>query len=206
MPGARALSAALFSLVLALGLASPARGEPGASGGGAEFVPGELLVRFEPGTSAAEGRAIARELGGRVAERLEIVPGLSLVKLNAKLGVREADRRFGSLDEVRLAEPNFIYRTQVLPDDSDFENLWGLQNTGQSLNGSPPGTPGADIDAPDAWDTTTGDPGVRVAVIDSGVTAGHPDLAANVWSNPGEIPGDGIDNGDTNTLVDDAGG
>ena len=60
----------------------------------------------------------------------------------------------------------------------------------------------ADIDAPEAWDLTTGSAGVVVGVIDTGVDYNHPDLAANIWTNPGEIAGNGVDD-DGNGFVDD---
>src|SRR5262249_24208374 len=81
-----------------------------------------------------------------------------------------------------------------------FSSEWGLNNTGQSG-----GTPDADIDAPEAWDTATGTGRVTVAVIESGIDYNHPDLAANIWTNPGEIPGNGIDD-DHNGYVDDVHG
>ena len=88
----------------------------------------------------------------------------------------------------------------ALPNDPSFASAWGLANTGQSG-----GLPGNDIGATRAWDFTTGSRSVVVAVIDSGIDLTHPDLAANLWVNPGEIPGDGIDN-DGNGFVDDVHG
>ena len=85
------------------------------------------------------------------------------------------------------------------PNDPDYPLLWGLNNTGQTG-----GKPDADIDAPEAWNIQTGDP-IVVGVIDSGVDYNHPDLAGNIWTNLGEIAGDGIDN-DSNGYIDDVRG
>ena len=102
---------------------------------------------------------------------------------------------------VSYIEPNFVFDTSATyPNDPNFDQLWGLHNTGQ-LGGQPD----ADIDAPEAWDITTGSRSVVIAVIDSGVDYTHPDLANNIWVNPGEIPGDGIDN-DGNGYIDDVNG
>ena len=87
-----------------------------------------------------------------------------------------------------------------VPNDEFFSDLWGLSNTGQ--NG---GTPDADIDAPEAWDITTGSNNVIVAVIDTGVLYTHSDLSANIWTNPVEISGNGIDD-DHNGYIDDVHG
>jgi len=83
------------------------------------------------------------------------------------------------------------------PTDTLYPAQYALNNIGQFSS-----LPDADIDAPEAWKITTGSPDVYVAIIDSGVEYDHPDLIANMWTNPGEIAGDGIDN-DRNGYVDD---
>lgn len=97
--------------------------------------------------------------------------------------------------EVLYAEPNFIYRASVVPDDTHFPFLWGLNQTSD-----------ADIDAPEAWDVTTGSSAVVVAVVDTGVADDHPDLASNIWTNAGEAAGTaGVDD-DANGFIDDVQG
>ncbi|MFO0422913.1 MAG: S8 family serine peptidase [Planctomycetia bacterium] len=101
---------------------------------------------------------------------------------------------------VSYVEPDFAIAPSALPNDPSFSRLWGLHNIGQSG-----GVADADIDAPEAWDRTRGSRNVVVAVIDTGIDYSHPDLAANVWTNPGEVAGDGIDN-DRNGYIDDVRG
>ncbi|MEI6239802.1 MAG: S8 family serine peptidase [Planctomycetia bacterium] len=101
---------------------------------------------------------------------------------------------------VATVEPDFTLGAAALPADPALDQLWGLRNVGQSG-----GTPGADIKTETAWNTTTGSRSVVVAVIDTGVDTTHPDLAANIWRNPREIPGDHRDN-DGNGYVDDVNG
>jgi hypothetical protein len=94
--------------------------------------------------------------------------------------------------DVVYAEPNYIRQFSVLPNDPMFRQLWGLSQ------GS-----GSDIDAPSAWNRTTGSSDVIVAVVDSGISYGHPDLAGNIWQND-DPPGGGDDDG--NGFVDDTHG
>jgi hypothetical protein len=103
---------------------------------------------------------------------------------------------------VEYAEPNYLLYALETPTDPRFGDLWGLNNTGQLDDGGNAGTPDADIDAVEAWDVFTGSSSVVVAVIDTGVDYTHPDLAANAWTNPGEIAGNGIDD-DSNGFIDD---
>lgn len=94
------------------------------------------------------------------------------------------------------AFPDHLIQTSWMPNDSNFASQWGLHNIGQSN-----GRPDADIDAPEAWDVTRGE-GSVIAIIDTGVEYTHPDLAANIWANPNEIPNNNIDD-DQNGFIDD---
>src|SRR5438128_5057042 len=93
------------------------------------------------------------------------------------------------LPNVAFAEPNYRIRLFATPNDPRREALWGLDK----------------INASGAWDQTTGDASIVVATVDTGIDYNHPDLAANVWSNPGEIPGNNIDD-DQNGYIDDVHG
>ncbi len=96
---------------------------------------------------------------------------------------------------------NLLQILATTPNDPLFGSLWGLHNSGQTVNGLA-GTLGADINATAAWDITNGSSNVIVAIVDTGVDYNHPDLSANIWTNPGEIPGNGIDD-DHNGYIDD---
>ena len=167
-----------------------------------KFDPFSVLVRFDIAADpAAIERAIAM-VDGRVLKVYDLVPGL----VHLEIGV-PVDRAIAALNQVkcvRYAEPDWVCKTTAIPNDPSFGNLWGMRNTGQTVN-SDPGAAGADSRAHLAWDSFTGSQTFVVAIIDDGTNRTHPDLAANIWSNPGEIAGDGIDN-EGNGYVDDTWG
>ena len=196
LPGESALAASSIARVSG----STSAGAPP----GGKAAPGELLVRFAP-TADASDRARLRDEADTGFERKLPVSGLQLLNAERRQSVRGAVSELERSRHVIYAEPNFRRFAVVTPNDVYFHHQWGLHNTGQSLGGST-GTPDADIDAPEAWDITTGSPEVTVAVVDSGVDIDHPDLQSNVWTNPGEQGGgresNGIDD-DGNGLRDD---
>ena len=102
----------------------------------------------------------------------------------------------GSAFELLIDAKNFN-QLSVVPDDPRFERQWYLLNTGQAS-----GLPGNDISAPFAWKLGSEGSDVVVAIIDSGVDIDHEDLKGNIWTNHGEIAGNGIDD-DRNGYVDD---
>jgi len=171
----------------------------------AQYVPGELIVKFRDAASAATIAAAHSAAGGRTHK--SFVAGHNRfhhLKLNPGVVVEDAVSQYQQSPAVEYAEPNYLYQVAMIPNDPQFTLLWGLHNTGQPVNGTA-GTVGVDINAPQAWDLTTGSPNVIIGVVDTGIAYDHPDLAPNMWINTGEIPHDGLDN-DGNGFVDDVNG
>ncbi|WP_120796899.1 S8 family serine peptidase [Thiocapsa rosea] len=172
----------------------------GGAAGPPAFAEDRVLVKFKPGLSAAQvtdALARAHKIPAVLTRKARFfdttVVGVSAAKTDIPIIVKA----IAAWPEVEYAEPDYVVHAAVLPNDTMFSSLWGLRNTGQTG-----GTPGADINATEAWDTFTGDATVVVGVIDTGIDYNHPDLAANMWVNPGEIPGNGIDD-DGNGYIDD---
>jgi subtilisin family serine protease len=166
----------------------------GATGDG-EVVPGEILVRYRPGMRVASSPPTLTAMGASTTRVLQR-SGLHVVRIPSGTDMDQALAAARADPRVAYAEPNYVIHADVIPDDPSFSQQWGLHNTGQFS-----GTPGADIAATAAWEVTTGGD-VVVGVIDSGMDLTHPDLAANLWINPGEIAGNGIDD-DGNGFIDD---
>ncbi|MHC4459991.1 MAG: S8 family serine peptidase [Planctomycetota bacterium] len=147
----------------------------------------EIVVRLTTG-GVAEGEmdaeqleALCRTMDLTIKKRLEFTDLEYLVEV---LGTDEnavfaSVQQLNQIPFVEWAVPNVAFRprfcSQVMPNDTYFPNQWHLNNTGQAS-----GTPDVDIDAPEAWEVSTGDPDIVVAVVDSGVDTDHPDLINNI--------------------------
>jgi serine protease len=178
-------------------------GQAGAINGQGRQLPykaDEVLVRFKTGIARSRTAAVHAKHTAQVLREYRVPTNLQLVKVPQGLTVEHALEEYRRDPEVLYAEPNFLYQLAVTPNDPSFGGLWGLNNTGQTG-----GFNDADINAPEAWQVTTGSNAVVIGLLDTGVDYTHEDLAGNIFTNPGEIPGNGIDD-DGNGWVDDVHG
>lgn len=159
----------------------------------AQYDPEAILVCFAPNASKEAMAAVRARVGGTTLQSWTLVPGLEKLLVTGDV--------FDAIDALKLfpdvvmyAEPDYIVHTQLIPNDLNFGSLWGMNNAND-----------ADIDAPEAWSSFTGNANFVIADIDTGVNMAHPDLAGNIWTNPGEIAGNGIDD-DGNGFIDDTRG
>lgn len=168
-----------------------------------EYRSDEMLVCFDKSLSGSAARAslLKTLCGATLKEEFKLVPGLVAVKLPPGLAVSGALSRLKTAHGIRFVQPNYIYHAQAVPNDPRFPDQWGLNNTGKETGM----VAGVDVRAVNAWNRTFGDPAVIVGVIDSGVDYTHEDLGANMWVNPVEISGNGLDD-DANGYIDDVHG
>lgn len=179
-----------------------------------QVIPGEYLIRFK---SRDAGRAYMADKNYQALGKHQVLrtfAPIALIKTSTKEQAYHAIQSIQNSPHVYYMEPNYVYsipagmdqvdkaiNQQVdKPGDPRFDELWGLSNTGQLG-----GTKGFDINALEAWSITRGDKRVIIAVIDTGIDYKHEDLAANMWTNPKEIAGNGKDD-DGNGLIDDVHG
>ncbi|MFL6214589.1 MAG: S8 family serine peptidase [Blastocatellia bacterium] len=155
--------------------------------------------RAEPVITTA-GRGRMREI---ISER-----GLDRVfvlNVGADTDLDAALKELRARPDVEYAEPNYLIEpASIVPSDPRFFDQWGLKNYGYLIDGNS-ATPGADTHVTDAWEITKGSRDVIVAVTDTGVDITHPDLIDSIYTNPREIPGNGIDD-DGDGYVDDVHG
>ncbi len=164
------------------------------------YVAHEILLRFYPWVDESEKQAVRDALEAVKVKTIKSIQ-VEYWRLPDDITTDEAIEYLNNLSEIKYVEPNYLDKLQTLPNDPQFNKLWFLKNTGQSVNGLS-GKAGADISAPSAWDIETGNSQIIIAVVDSGVAFDHPDLRNNVWTNTAEIPDNNIDD-DNNGYVDD---
>jgi subtilisin family serine protease/methionine-rich copper-binding protein CopC len=181
------------------------------------FNPNRVIVKLKPTANSSQITSLQAEIGvTNVAKASQL--GIDIWQIPSGK-VEQTISAYKNDPRIEYIEPDYIITVEDIqktsptqeklatitpqattPNDPGYTQLWGLNNTGQSG-----GTADADIDAPEAWDIQKGNPNLVIGVIDTGVDYNHPDLVGNIWTNPGEIAGDGIDN-DYNGYIDDTRG
>ncbi len=180
-----------------------------------EYVDGQVIIKLKEGVSlddsfmdkhqlkSAEKMLKAGSKKNKKADEAMKSHGLDriyLAEFSSEKSLTRILEKLNKNPDIEFAEPNYVLSIDAVPNDPSFSQLWGIHNLGQTG-----GAADADIDAPEAWDVQTGSSDVVIAVIDTGVDYNHPDLVSNIWTNLGEIPGNGIDD-DGNGYVDDVHG
>lgn len=166
---------------------------------GQDFVCHEALMKFSRHASEQQIQQIMAEEGLTFLNYFEH-SRLYHVALPTQVDTLEKIDQLSRRENILAASPNGVVQLETLPNDPRFSEQWALHNTGQLG-----GLPGADIGMENVWDQITASPSIIVGTIDSGVDYNHPDLTDSIWVNPGEIPGNGIDD-DGNGYIDDVHG
>ena len=189
-----------------------------------DYAPDRLIVRYRPEslrskTGKMSAQAMANnEAGSRVVHDLSTSGAMGMQVVHVTdTSLKNAMKVYENNPDVLYVEPDYKISLSPVeksassgpgqasystasgwPDDPGFSLQWGLENAGQAPFY---GKPGADISAKTAWGATTGSSTVTIALIDTGVDYNHPDLAANIWKNPGEYLNGADDDG--NGYIDD---
>lgn len=171
-----------------------------------EIVPGEFLIQFKKNIRFTSAESILQKISTEPFELVSKSAGVYLIKRPSVESVEGSLSILSKIKSIQAVEANHRWHLRRIPQDPMFKELWGLMNFGQESHGESPsklGVSGVDINMSKAWDITTGDKKVKVAVIDTGIDYNHPDLKENIWINEAELNGQpGVDD-DNNGCIDD---
>jgi subtilisin family serine protease len=163
----------------------------------------ELIIKFKNNTSA---NSVRSKHSLKTKKKLNSI-GAEVLKVKQGTNIENLVKTLKTDSSVVYVQPNYRYMPSDMPNDPKFDQLWGLHNTGQAINGYS-GTDDMDIDYPEAMQEFTNQNiqgQVVIGVIDTGVDINHPDLKDHIWTNTNEIPDNGIDD-DRNGYIDDVHG
>ena len=169
-----ALGVALLAAVLAGSAGGAGAAKQGATfarnDANQQFVPGQVVVGFRPNVDPVSR---LESLSDASASTLKSIRSLNAKLVSVDGSVSAAIAELKSNPAVAYAEPNWIYHAEAVPNDPRYSQTYGLPK----------------IQAPQAWDVTTGSAAVTVAVVDTGVSSGHPDLAPNMVAGANYVTG-----------------
>ncbi len=156
-----------------------------------KYAEGEILVKFREGTSSYQATSRINAKGDIMKKSLPGARNTVLVKIEDGRSVEEAVEQYKSDPSVAHAQPNYRYYMTAAPNDTDYGELWGLKNTGQTVSDpsytkNNPGKAGCDMDAEPAWDElilVAPSSAAVVAVVDTGVNYNHDELIARMWDD-----------------------
>jgi subtilisin family serine protease/sugar lactone lactonase YvrE len=149
-----------------------------------DYIPGELLVMYRQFLPKARQEVSLATVGATVQSSFKLIPAVH-VKVPLNVPLQQVAAILQAHPDVLLVEPNYRYSISNTPNDPQYPILWGLDNKRQTG-----GSQGADIGAEALWDRSVGSKSVIVSVHDTGTLLNHPDLEANLWTNPIEVPGE----------------
>ncbi|MBG0969194.1 S8 family peptidase [Bacillus sp. SRB3LM] len=164
------------------------------------FKQNEVLVKFKDFNNLENLKQLQNHFSFEVQNTFPLTQ-IQLIKFHTDINMKELIQTLNKSPNIEYAEPNYIVSPAASSNDGYYNSLWGLKNIGQSIQGSV-GSPNIDINVEEAWTKTEGSSNITIGIIDTGIDINHPDLKNNIWKNPDEIPGDGIDN-DNNGYIDD---
>ncbi len=157
-----------------------------------EYAEGYVLVRFSSASDLPEAQAFLEDKFYEVIQPVVPALNLYLVKLKSGLKTKDAVTMLSRQDDILYAQPDhYVKLRETVAENTEFGSQWGLKT----------------INAPLAWDVGTGGKDrngneIVIAVVDGGIDTAQKNLVPNLWVNPGEIPGNHIDD-DANGYIDD---
>ena len=166
------------------------------------FLENQIIVKVDKSITNDRMKKDLVMLGFEIETKLFDYLNIFLIKYDSFVhsDISSAINMIQSLSYVIYAQKNHLISERLIPNDPQYSNMWHLNNTGQGG-----GTENADIDAPEAWDISTGNNrNIVIGVVDSGFDIEHQDLNENIWTNINEIENE-IDD-DENGYVDDING
>ncbi|PJZ78199.1 S8 family serine peptidase [Leptospira neocaledonica] len=161
-----------------------------------KFKSSEILVKFKDNAGDSVKSYAVSSFNGKLLNDLGET-GISQVELREGQTVEEAVAEYATHPDVEYVQPNYIYHASLAPNDPIYNQLWGMNNTGQSVITftyltNNPGTSNSDMRMESAWDVSTDCSNTIVAVVDSGVNYNHVDLNANMWSSASCVSDKGV--------------